>query len=322
MSVGEITEYTPESLNEALTALNKLPYSTDERITDIVASSMEFLKNVFTAPVRPFISIIIFLNFVSNCQLLTSAFDLLTLETIPDVVEKYFADSKEKEQISEKLFYISNKVQEYAKKMNLGQIDLYYNDVKENSTGMAQSYATAYLGISKSSIDITRKIFEYSSEEINFIIAHELMHIKHNDPLKTLGFLFSSSILYFLFLRSFPLLYSIPLIMLTNGVASLFFRLLSRKQEKQADEGALDLLQTNTGMIKWIERDLCRNISIKYSSIEELKKLNPDLSIETVEKVKSKITPRGDSRNDFSHPPFSERLAMALAFVPKAQVSQ
>ena len=110
--------------------------------------------------------------------------------------------------------------------------------------------------------------------------------------------------------------------MLTNGVASLFFRLLSRRQEKQADEGALDFLQTNTGMIKFCYDHLCHSLSIKYSSIEELKKLNPHLSIETIEEIKSKITPIGTGRYDFSHPPQTERLAMALAFVPKAQTPQ
>ena len=211
MSVGEVTDYTPESLNEALTALTTLPYSTDERIADIVASSMAFLINVFTAPLSLSISIYYSLHFASNYRLITGSCDLLTSDTIPKVVEKHFADSEEKEQISEKLFYISNKVQAYAKKMNLGQVDLYFfYDAKKNSTGIAGSPASSYLGISKSSIDVTCGIFEYSSEEINFIIAHELMHIKHNDDLKKLGFLWSSSILYFLFLRSFPLFYSYP----------------------------------------------------------------------------------------------------------------
>ena len=224
MSVGEITEIGPEGLVEAL---SKLPYSNDERIADIVASSMEFLKNVFTAPFFPLVSIGQFVHFISNYQMFTDPSTLLTSETISKVVEEHFADSKEKVQISEKLTYISNKVQEYAQKMGLGKIDLYFNSDIEDPV-----LAQAFRGMNHQKIEIghgIHGIFEDSPEKIDWLLAHELMHIKHNDPLKDLCFSWSQSILYVSFLLALPWLYSIPLIMLTNGVASLFFNALCRK---------------------------------------------------------------------------------------------
>ena len=105
------------------------------------------------------------------------------------------------------------------------------------------------------------------SETIDFIVAHELMHIQHNDSMKFLVRAFSQFILCCIFIGTLPLIYSIPLIMLTNGVASLVFNALSRSEEKEADKGALDLLQTNTGMVNFCTDLLCPNLAIKYPSM-------------------------------------------------------
>ncbi len=313
MSVGEITEIGPEGLVEAL---SKLPYSNDERIADIVANGMEFLKNVFTAPFFPLVSIGQFVHFILSDQMFTDPSALLTSETISKVVEEHFADSKKKVQISEKLTYISNKVQEYAQKMGLGKIDLYFNSDIEDPV-----LAQAFRGMNHQKIEIGHVIFAHSSEAIDCILAHELMHIKHNDCLKDLGFSCSKSILYVSFLLALPWLYSIPLIMLTNGVASLFFNALSRSYEIEADQGALNFLNTNTGMIKFTYETIWGNLGFKYLSIARLKNINPSLSLKTIESGKSKITPMGNDRDNFTHSPLTERLTMAVAFVPKAQSS-
>ncbi len=292
--------------------LPTIPYPWDERIADIRASGMEFLKNVFTVPLFP-LSIGYCEYFTSNYKGLTGSSDLLTSETIPNIIDKHFAESKEKIQIGEKLTYISNKVQEYAQETNLGKIDLYFHS---NTEHLLHSQALQVKN--KNIIEIGHVIFESSFEEIDFTMAHELMHIKHNDYLKELGFSCSKSILYVFFLLSLPWIYSIPLILLTNGVASLLFNAIRRKYEAEADKGALDFLQTNTGMIKFTSNALWRNLALKDLSIERLKKIYPDLSLEILDKAKSEITHIGNDRCDFDHPSYTERLALALAFVPKA----
>jgi Zn-dependent protease with chaperone function len=201
--------------------------------------------------------------------------------------------------------------------MNLGKIDLYFDSNTENPVG-----AMADRGINLQIVKIGRLLFKSSSQEIDFLMAHELMHIKHNDFLKDLGFVCSKSFLYVIFLLSFPLFYSIPLILLTNGLASLFFDALSRRYEKQADEGALDFLQTSTGMIQFAYTELRRNLFVKYLSIEELKELYPKLSLERQALNISEITPIWNNRYNFSHPHLTDRLKMGLDFVPKAQISQ
>jgi len=75
-------------------------------------------------------------------------------------------------------------------------------------------------------------------------------------------------------------------------------------------------------MIKFTYDDIWGNLGRKYLSIEQLKKIDPNLSPETIESGKIKITPMGNDRCDFDHPPLTERLKMALAFVPKAQIFQ
>lgn len=317
MSVIILRKDDPRDLIEVLP---KISYPWKERIADIRASSMEFLKNIFIAPFSPgetFIlwgDVVFLYAYTKNFQTLTNDFDLLTAETIPNVVEKYFTTSEKKVQISDNLSYISNKVQEYAKQMNLGRVDLYYGDCEEVS-----SMSGTATGISKSIIFINSQMIKYSPIEIDFIIAHELMHIKHDDFLKRLGFSWSKSILYFIFLLSLPWICSIPLILLTNGVAALFFSSLQRRQEKQADEGALDFLQTNKGMIEFTYHELWQHLQMKYASNEELKDWCPEIPEDV---IKSEITPTGNFRYDFDHPPLTERLAMALAFVPKAQMPQ
>jgi Zn-dependent protease with chaperone function len=125
--------------------------------------------------------------------------------------------------------------------------------------------------------------------------------------------------IHFIFLLSLPWICSIPLILLTNGIAALFFSSLQRRQEKQADEGALDFLQTNKGMIEFTNDELFQHLQRKHSSNEDLKTWYPEIPEDV---IRSEITPTGNNRYDFSHPPLTERFAMALAFVPKAQVSQ
>jgi hypothetical protein len=312
MSVGKTSRI--EDPKVLIETLSNIPYSSDERIADIRASGMELLKNVFAPLLFPLERIRLFV--VSNDQMFTDPSALLTSDTISKVVEEHFADSKEKIQISEKLTYISNKVQEYAQKTNLGKIDLYFDPNTKNPV-LAQAYQ-----VKNNSIEIGHEIFEYSSEAIDWLVAHELMHIKHNDCLKELGFSCSTSILYVIFLLVLPWFYSIPLILLTNGVASLFFNTIRKKHEEEADKGAIDFLQTNTGMIKFISAELWRNLDFKYAPIELWQKFNPHVSLERVEKIKSVITHIGNYRCDFDHPPLTERLAMALDFVPKAQLSQ
>ena len=51
------------------------------------------------------------------------SFESRSTETISQIVEKHFAKVEEKDLIKEKLSYISDKVQKYAQKMNLGKVD-------------------------------------------------------------------------------------------------------------------------------------------------------------------------------------------------------
>lgn len=314
MSVGEITEMSSEILIERL---QDIPYGADERIMDILVSSLEFLKDVFMAPYHLWSSIENFNDFLLNRALSIDPSTLLTLETISKVVEKHFAGNEKKVQICEKLSYISSKVQEYAQKLNLGQVNLHF----EPST-KKDFLAAACRGITKQFLFVGHEIVEYSAEEIDWLLAHELMHIKNYDSLKDIGFLFSRLLLYVFFSGSLPWFYSIPLILLTDGVASLFFKALKRRCEKKADEGALDFLQTHTGMVKFVSAKLRQNLVIKYLSIEQSKKIYPDLSPETIENGKIVITHMGNNRFNFTHPSATERLAVALAFVPQAQIPQ
>jgi hypothetical protein len=103
MTIGEILRKDdPRALIEGIPTI---PYPWAERIADIRPSSMEFIENIFTAPFFPLESIVYFSNFTSNYKELTDSSDLLTSDTIPNIIDMHFAESEKKNQISKELTY-------------------------------------------------------------------------------------------------------------------------------------------------------------------------------------------------------------------------
>ena len=152
MSVPTITPQELGGYVLRIINVKETDYSTDEKIDDIAASSMELLKNVFT-PWRALLSF--------NASKEVVLFESSSTETISQIVEKHFAKVEEKDLIKEKLSYISDKVQKYAQKMNLGKVDLYFSLEENDLAGAFKFFNTPNCEDQFTSEEFDRVFSEY-----------------------------------------------------------------------------------------------------------------------------------------------------------------
>jgi len=178
--------------------------------------------------------------------------------------------------------YLKSRIQCLAQKIGLDpSVEIYVTKVGNASSaiGSAQS--------GKSVIRISHDLLmEKNSEELDFIISHELSHIKNNDYFNS----FKKSIIVVVFDVVF-----FPVSLIVEIIANTALNHLDRKQEKAADLNALRILNTNVGAVRSFQKAIDQNIFLRKES-------------------KYTYTAQGNNRADLRHPPLTERLAYAKNF--------
>lgn len=149
-------------------------------------------------------------------------------------------------------------------------------------------------------------LMEYSDEEIEVVLAHEIAHHVHGDIWKGIafesaltlgGFFLASRVLDALGgrfgLRGVADVAGLPLILLAAGAVSLvmmpFAHAMSRAHERRADRFALDLTNNSSAFISAMRRLKAQNLAEEHPS-----------------KIVQWLF--------YSHPPIRERIAAAQAF--------
>jgi STE24 endopeptidase len=172
--------------------------------------------------------------------------------------------------------------------------------------------ALAGIGATRRILVSDTMLAEYSDEEIEVVLAHELAHHVHGDIWKGLlfesalivcGFYLSARVLAWLSrplgLRSVTDVAGLPLLLLTAGAVSLVMvpvaHALSRAYERKADRFALDLTRNPAAFISAMRRLGAQNLA------EE----DPSPLVQWL---------------FYTHPPLRERIAAAQAFSDRSWV--
>ncbi|MES2122484.1 MAG: M48 family metalloprotease [Chlamydiota bacterium] len=219
-----------------------------------------------------------------------------------------------------RLYLVLDRVQELAKKMGINKEVHLYRSMGTSAHGLSFFSNPAQLFIEK-------KHLLLPDDELDFILCHELSHIKHNDRLKTVVF---DAIACLVEVVAFPLIFPIAVLIIEPAINLCDHYVFRRNKEESADQNAIQTLQSNTGAVNHWKRTIKENLDKRASAVKMLEVLAKLKSKgENVEKVApqllkmlkerlDRITLSGDTRNDFDHPPLTKRLANALAFKPRS----
>ena len=297
-----------------------------ERFLDFKHAFWAILKASATQPfLRPFQICLLLKSFINPDQTARSGSDLsvtrITRESIAS--GKLFPCHPDYAKLvpsADRLMYALDRVETLAQKMGIKQeVHLYAGLFSEESSLGASlfgkpSFITIGPGLLRDKTD----------QEIDFVIAHELAHIKHHDSEKHAAFKAVAMIAQAVFcfaISPLALLLLEPVINLSENY------LLSRYQESNADQKAIQTLQTNAGAIRYFSEELAFWRLFKNSShMDILKVMQPGFDpqkispfdIKWAQERQEVITNSGDCRTDLSHPPLSTRLKSALAFRPQS----
>jgi Zn-dependent protease with chaperone function len=154
-------------------------------------------------------------------------------------------------------------------------------------------------------IFVTKELPHRPQEEIDFVLARELTHVLHNHFVKETGIkacILAADILVGTLIS--PL--AIPF---CEFIASPLENFANRRKEMDADQGAMDALNTSAGAVSFF--------SERMDYFKALKAITPSCPKEQ-KKREYYISACGDNRLDIVHPPFSERLANAQSFQPQS----
>lgn len=170
-------------------------------------------------------------------------------------------------------------VQEFNEKLGLNAKLCYsveYFGEPVEAVGGTKSWAAPLIAIhiphflvdSNKTLKILKQIFtqakdDFNKEEKKFVLAHEFMHIQHNDPLLLSGLQFTASMLNVMAWTSAGssnwLSYFAEGALKAFGVelmAEVAISFYARYLENRADQKAMDLCQTNQGALAFLTRNL------------------------------------------------------------------
>lgn len=206
-----------------------------------------------------------------------------------------------------RLFCVLNRVEELAKKMGITKpIELYLgSEAKSNGSTFLSAPAR---------ICISTKDILSDDDELEFVLCHELAHIKHNDTPKMVAFNTIALLIELIALPIFPLIF----LVIEPTIKWSDYYLFSRGCEQRADLAAIRVLQSNQGAVKHFKRLINENLSYKKMATELLDahaKRQTELSpmIQGIaHTLNDETTPDGNNRMDFNHPSLTSRLATAL----------
>lgn len=210
----------------------------------------------------------------------------------------------------EKLTYVLNRVESIAKQMGIKQkIEVYTSH---------KICPTAVLGGASSLTPVLMfldvEMINSAEDEIDFVIGHELSHVKHNDIFINAALSNIALMINFLFLNFYPWG-----IVLNEAVFSIANCFICRKIEQIADVTSMQTLHSSYGAKKVWTKFIRKMLSIKQAKPEDIKnfvdpRLLPKLTPRKIARMQQKITPEGNNRLDFEHPPFTQRLLTAKTF--------
>jgi len=308
------------SYNDPKTFLENVlqtPYPNTEKNRDRINFAAFFCANVFIFSfLHPFLHILRCVHWITNERWGALRNTIRLTPGLSPVDLGSFATSDERTAALTKLKTIDEKTRHLARKMGLSNVELYLDLTPPLDSIQEVCCARAF---NTRLIVMQREIlFDFAPEELDYLLAHELTHLKKYHPFLLHAFSWLVFSINLLILRFFSRKYVVPLIMLTQGITSFFHRAMLKKFERDADKNAMIVNNSNTGMLKYNLRRLIHHYRIKhFLTYEEFQGSCPDASPQKFSKLKNGITPFGNNRMDFFHPPLTESITMALAFTPK-----
>jgi hypothetical protein len=310
MKISEICDLEPK---EFLEKVKGLPYSSKERKRDF--------HNFFILTIKDMVlgSYLQLKEFSEGFKvwkdIKRDKYYFLDSQTVKSLCLK-----KKYRKHEAKLFHIVNVTERLAQKMGVGQVKIGLWMGEESIDDFSIEYPCLF-----KFIGLDQEVLEFSDVEIEYLIAHELAHLQHNDPFKgdlligltaLVDFLATACAIRMGFAQTThqkklkQVIRVILVRMVIQGLAGSIIRKITVGMEKKADMKACQVLNSSEGMILSHYKDLKENLLLKYGKVHGLEK-------EEIRKIKSSTTPHGDDREDFEHPPLTQRLEYALNFKPR-----
>ncbi len=219
----------------------------------------------------------------------------------------------------ERLKHLLARVDALAKKMGITKPLKIYTSNEQIPTGCVGGITSkpSYILFDLNEINLP-------DDQLDFVICHELNHLKENHMFK--AFLFSSAVLV---IDALAIVFLTPLAFLgVEAVASFTDRLFHQYHEQDCDNQAMKVLGTGKGVKDFFEGVVKRTVDLKYTSdfdafvkkldrrrvrkLTKKNKLNPDY----MHKFQSRTTPEGNNRRDFAHPLLTRRADAGRQFLP------
>lgn len=310
ITIDEAIKLGTEYLQQAKTT----PYPANERLVDIVLPILLLLKDVFAVPITKSITSPIksIKSHIPIFQLFYHSYFAKPAKEPPFLIQQLsngkissltfytnkVIDEKMTKILNQKIQYIYSKTNEIAQMMNLGEVKFYFNPSPHGSIVHTTN------GLNYQILEFSIDILDIEdSEALDFLIAHELAHLKHKDIIKEVISRIFITLVKVLIILRFRFRYSLPIVVGISVLTYIFSNAVSRQMERNADWEGMIQCNSSLGMILFCLYGLKKNYKFKTSSSED------ELAL--------LISPVGNSRSDITHDPWTERLALALSFKPK-----
>lgn len=303
MTIIDFLNHRPPG--EFLKQIEKFPYPQEEQLLDLSTFVVQILSQMMLS----------FLDPIKTVGRMISSFVVYHTQVFQSdfLTPKSILDQKYPKEAEEKLLYILEQTDQLAKKMGIaGRVGVILNKNHGLVINARQVYKLNMV------IFGAHALTKASKEELTFIIAHELSHIKHYDDVKHELFDWIVLGLYALAFWQFNWKRAWLATMVIKGIATVGGGMITRSQERRADLEAMCYLNSNEQAIQFIFKALVSNLQLKNTKkIEYLKNDTNFCDIEYKDFDRVDLTSQGNDRNDFSHPPLTERLAYILNFHPE-----
>ncbi len=310
VTFDEISRLTPSQMLDKAEATP--PRDTHERIVlpiiQEVGYALGSLIAVFTRPINAVCGL------KSLCQTGLETAQRFSKKNVVHVTKEMIASSSNfSSELQLKLLSVLYKIENLQKKMGLnGNIDcLLVEDGHAQLCGAPSSFRSFSVVISPSFLK------KHSHEEMEFILAHELSHLKHYDSFRIPCFDMCVCLVQIAFIACLPLMISLPSIVLVSALAGRISIVWGKAVERRSDYEAMTTLNSTQSAVNYFSNKLKRHYMLKHASFDEVRKLDPSISFDEYIAGNINFNSKGDALGNHTHDATTERLAQALSFKPQ-----
>ncbi len=286
---------------------DRVKRATFEKVVSVVGHPLAFFADVFSGrivslPALP----------IGICGYFCKRSWVVPKNAIPLSKELIESNTDFSSEFKLKLSSLLDRVEIIRKKMKIeGNIDCYLNSEKGvSSASISTLFSKAII------FGSDFQVKQESVEAMDFVIGHELSHLKHSDSSK-MGLMQIGSLLAgigaYWYCPDSDL--KLKALWLVSGLSHITENTLRRTWEKRCDIESMQVLRSSQGAASFFSNILKKNYLFQNASPEEIRKAYPTATDEEISTRKYWTLESGNDM-DNSHPSLTDRLSAALESIP------